>query len=245
MGGAIVAGFKGNPYDKSVFDSCQSPSMIFTSDLLNLFNKEENENLRKHKIILEIPAIQTFYDLDDKEIPLEYEVNPVDIRIQLYKDFSDSTYGEFVNEILKIFNETKEKCYSNNLIKFDEECDQNFEKHIHGGYACNTEENTWSNICVEAYCDFGYSFDKNEQKCVKDICSSIPIDDEDDQEEEEEKKGEEEDEKENKVEEEDSTVLYIVIFTIIGIIVIFIIVFIVMNCKNKRMYSSDIDFSKN
>ena len=270
MGGALVAGFKGNPYDNSVFDSGQSPSMVFTSDLLNIFNKEENEVLKNNNIVLEIPTIQTFYELDDKETPLEYEVNPIDIRIKLYKEFSSNTYNEFVNEALKIFNESKEKCYSNNLIKFDEECDKNFEKHTHGGYACNNEENTWSNSCVEAYCDLGYSFDKNNKKCVKDICSSIPIDDEDEQGEEEDKKGEEEeskreeeekkdeeeenkgeeeeekenDEKDNKIEEDDSTVLYIVIFTIIGIIVIFIIVFIVMNCKNKRMYSSDIDFSK-
>ena len=262
MGGAIVAGFKGNPYDNSVFDSGQSPSMIFTFGLLNIFNKEETEVLKNNNIILEIPAIQTFYDLDDKDIPLEYEVNPVDIRIKLYKDFSYNTYNEFINETLNIFNETKEICYSNNLIKFDEKCDKNFEKHTHGGYACNLEEKTWSNICVEAYCDLGYSFDKKEKKCVKDICSSIPIDDEDDQGEEESKgeeeknkgeeeenKGEEEeekgnDEKENMIDEDDSTILFVVIFTIIGIIVIFIIIFVVMNCKNKRMYSSDIDFSK-
>ena len=257
MGGAIVAGFKGNPYDNSVFDSGQSPSMVFTSDLLNIFNKEEIEVLKNNNIVLEIPTIQTFYELDDKETPLEYEVNPVDLRIKLYKDFSYNTYNEFVNETLKIFNKTQEKCYSNNLIKFDEECDKYFEKHTHGGYACNNEEKTWSNICVEAYCDLGYSLDKNNKKCVKDICSSIPIDDEDDKGEEEENKGEEEEkkveeeeeekengEKDNKVEEDDSIVLFIVIFTIIGIIVIFIILFIVMNCKNKRMYSSDIDFSK-
>ena len=66
-----------------------------------------------------------------------------------------------------------------NLIKFSEKCDSNFKKHTHGGYACNND-GTWSNKCVEAYCDLGYSFDKNQKKCIKDVCSSIPIDDDDD-----------------------------------------------------------------
>ena len=255
MGGAIVAGFKGNPYDNSTFDSGQSPSMIFTSDLLNIFNKEENEMLKNNNIILEIPGIQTFYDIDDKDVPLEYEVTPVDKRIQIYKEFN-LEISDFIEEIFNIFKEMKEKCYSNNIIKFTEECDINFEEHTHGGFACNND-NTWSDICVEAYCDLGYSFDKKEKKCIKDICSSI--DDEDDQSkeeenkeeennEEEENKGEEEEEKSNegnkKEVEDDSTIFYVVIFTIIGIIVIFIVVFIVVNCNRKRLYSNSIDFSQ-
>ncbi len=179
MGGAMVVGFKGNPYDNSIFDSGQSPSMIFTPVLINIFNKEETEILKKYNIELEIPGIQTFYDLNDKDVPLEYEVTPVDKRINLYEEFKDDTYYLFVEEFLNIFNEINSKCYSNNLIKFSEKCDSNFKKHTHGGYACNND-GTWSNKCVEAYCDLGYSFDKNQKKCIKDVCSSIPIDDDDD-----------------------------------------------------------------
>ena len=179
MGGAMVIGFKGNPYDNSIFDSGQSPSMIFTPVLINIFNKEETEILKKYNIELEIPGIQTFYDLNDKDVPLEYEVTPVDKRINLYEEFKDDTYYLFVEEFLNIFNEINSKCYSNNLIKFSEKCDSNFKKHTHGGYACNND-GTWSNKCVEAYCDLGYSFDKNQKKCIKDVCSSIPIDDDDD-----------------------------------------------------------------
>ena len=86
--------------------------MIFTPVLINIFNKEETEILKKYNIELEIPGIQTFYDLNDKDVPLEYEVTPVDKRINLYEEFKDDTYYLFVEEFLNIFNEVNSKCYS-------------------------------------------------------------------------------------------------------------------------------------
>ena len=180
MGGAMVAGFKGNPYNYTVFDSGQSPSMIFTSGLLNIFNKEEIQILNKYKIVLEIPGIQTFFDLNDKNVPLEYEVTRVDKRFDIYEEFDADNYYLFVEECLSLFEESSRKCYSKNVVKFTEKCDSNFKKHTHGGYACNNDGN-WSNKCIEAYCDPGYSFDKNAKKCIKDICSSIPVPDDEEE----------------------------------------------------------------
>ena len=177
MGGAIIAGFNGNPYSKEIFDSSQSPSAVFIKNLLKLFNPDEIEALNSYNINLEIPGIQTFYDAEDKDIPLEYEITPVDIRLDLYQDFSDETYDLFIEQCLEIFRNIENKCYPN-LIKFDENCDKNFKKYKHGGYKCNSD-GTWSNICVEAYCDIGYSFNKKEKRCLKDVCSSIPIDEDD------------------------------------------------------------------
>ena len=174
MGGAMVVGFKGNPYNLSVFDSGQSPSIIFTPGLLSIFNKEEILILNKYKIVLEIPGIQTFFDINDKNVPLEYEVTNVDKRLELYEDFNEDTYYLFVEECLSLFEEVNKKCYSKNLVKFTEKCDSNFEKHTHGGYACNNDH-SWSTKCVEAYCDPGYSFDKNTKKCIKDVCTSLSI----------------------------------------------------------------------
>ena len=177
MGGAIIAGFNGNPYSKEIFDSSQSPSAVFIKNLLKLFNPDEIEALNSYNINLEIPGIQTFYDAEDKDIPLEYEITPVDIRLDLYQDFSDETYDLFIEQCLEIFRNIENKCYPN-LMKFDENCDKNFKKYKHGGYKCHSD-GTWSHICVEAYCDIGYSFNKKEKRCLKDVCSSIPIDEDD------------------------------------------------------------------
>ena len=43
------------------------------------------------------------------------------------------------------------------------------EKYTHGGYECG-ENGIWSDKCVPSFCDIGYFFDRNEKKCVKDVC---------------------------------------------------------------------------
>ena len=180
MGGAIVAGYFGNPYNSEVFDSSQSPSPIFTSGLLNDFNPNENINLNKdYRIILEFPGIQSFYGVDDKDIPLEYEVTPVDIRLDIYSGFDQNSLQNFIYNSQSILDNIKSKCFpsNKNLIMFSDECDNRFENsYTHGGFTCN-ENGEWSKVCVAAYCDLGYSFDQKNKKCIKDVCSSIPIPD--------------------------------------------------------------------
>jgi len=250
MGGAIVAGYFGNPLSKEVFDSSQSPSSVFTSTLLNHFSKKETDFLKNNfNIFLEMPVIQTFYDLKDKEVPLEYEVTPVDLRFDIYEEINGDNYETFVNQSLKIFNNTK--CYKNNVIKFSEECDKHFKNnYTHGGYVCN-QNGTWSNVCVEAYCDLGYIFDKERKKCIKDVCSSIPVPDEKEEEEKEKEKEEgqkQEEESKNNTESDDSNgstiALYIVTICIVVMVVIFIVVFVIIHCNKKRINSSDVDYNK-
>ena len=180
MGGAIVAGYFGNPYSSEEFDSSQSPSPIFTSGLLNDFNPNENINLNKdYGIILEFPGIQSFYGDDDKDVPLEYEVTPVDIRLDLYSGFDERSLQNFIDSSQNILDNIRTKCFSSNknLIMFSDECENRFENSFtHGGFTCN-ENGEWSKECVAAYCDLGYSFDQKNKKCIKDACSSIPIPD--------------------------------------------------------------------
>ena len=245
MGGAIVAGYFGNPHNSEIFDSSQSPSGVFTSDILNIFNKKETAFLQSYYILLEIPGIQTFYDLNDKNVPLEYEITPVDIRLNVYSQFNDESYTYFIEELFSIFDNIKSKCF-NNLIKFSDECIFK-NNYTHGGYSCN-EDGSWSDICVPSYCEPGYSFDKTKNKCIKDICSSISVPDIEDEEEEDNKEEEEDNEEDDGKKEDEgsdnSTILYVTIFTIIGIIVIFIVVFSVIHCSKKKLSSSSIDFSK-
>ena len=79
-------------------------------------------------------------------------------------------------EVLKKYNEDK-KCNPNNLeLLYDpnnkKDC-YSFtdDPHAHGGYVCDVNTSTWSNICKPYYCDIGYYFDKYKNKCIKDICT--------------------------------------------------------------------------
>ena len=43
--------------------------------------------------------------------------------------------------------------------------------HTHGGYQCDKNKKTWSNICKPFYCDIGYYYDTYQKKCIEDICT--------------------------------------------------------------------------
>lgn len=242
MGGAIVAGYMGNPYSKEIFDSSQSPSPIFTAGLLNEFNSEEIKYLyNEYNIIMEFPGIQSFYGLDDKDVPLEYDVTPVDVRLNLYDEFNQTYYQNFTDKSKSILNDIKNKCYSSNknLILLSDECDSSFKNnYTHGGYICK-DDGTWSKEnCVAAYCDLGYSFDKNKRKCIKDVCSSIPIPDIEDDIEEETPS-----DKKDPDDGKSSTTLVIVIIVII-VVLILIIVLVVFFLKKKRLHSENVEYNK-
>ena len=242
MGGAIVAGYFGNPYSTEEFDSSQSPSPIFTSGLLNDFNPNESKNLyEKYRIILEFPGIQSFYSLDDKDVPLEYDVTPVDIRLDLYSVFNQYSFQNFTKSSKTILNDIKNKCFSTNknLIMFSDECDKSFKNnYTHGGFTCN-EKGEWTKECVAAYCELGYSFDKKNKKCIKDVCSSIPIPEIKDDDEQ----GTPSNEKESENGGKSSTALVVIIIVIILVLIV-IAVLVVLLVKKKRLHSKNVEFNK-
>ena len=181
-GGGIIASYLGNPNHKNdkYFDISQSPSPVFTHNLLEIFSPENYNLLNSNKENgwkMQMPGIQSFYDSNDYEIPLEYEVILPDINSNIYECFDEELYEKFMLNAKNIFEKFKNECNPNNtnLVKVTDECDNTFgNTYTHGGYECG-DDGKWTNNCVPSYCDPGYFFNKNKKKCVKDICSSIPI----------------------------------------------------------------------
>ena len=207
-GGAIVAGYMGNPLRDNiyVFDSSASPSIYFSSEEINYYSEAHRKLGEKYGFKFEsLPGIQTFFDYNINNIPLEYELNPVDELIKIYEIFNISNYQKFINESKKIFEKYKKYCNSkHNLILVSELCDRQFEnEYTHGGFQCGNN-GKWSNICVPFYCDQGYIFDYTLKKCIEDLCLNITEEEKEIEEEEieEEEIEEEEEEKENEEEEE-------------------------------------------
>ena len=208
-GGAIIAQYLGNPKKKDEkFDIGQSASPIFTSDIIGIFSKENYKKLKEeYKCELQLPGIQGFYDTNNTNVPLEYQISFPDEQTEIYETFSDETYEKFINKSKSIFEKYKTKCNPDNkkLIKISNECDSKFDNnYTHGGYECK-DNGEWGDKCVPSYCDVGYGFDETNKKCIKDICSSKLLlgQQENNQESEEiEEENEEENENENKKEKE-------------------------------------------
>ena len=176
-GGAITVGFNGNPQlSDDLFDASQSPTNI----------QDFKESVYYQNLIElgfyvnSISASESFGDnyMEKNSIPLEYDFDPVDERVDIYNEYSDEIYQSFIDkgkEIFKKYNQDK-KCnkknkkllYDNNdektCYKFDND------EHAHGGYQCN-DYGTWSNTCVPYYCDIGYYFNTYTKKCVEDKCA--------------------------------------------------------------------------
>ena len=186
-GGAIIASYIGNPKYKTnkIFDISQSPSPLFNSKLLKIFSPENYLKLNEESYSkddnnweIQFPGIQSFYDSDDYKNPLEYEVIRPDINSDIYENLNEGNYIRFIKKSKEIFDKFKEECNpdNKNLIKVSEDCDNKFgNKYTHGGYECGGDGKWNKSICVPSYCDPGYFFNQKKKKCVKDICSSIPV----------------------------------------------------------------------
>ena len=185
-GGAITAGYICNPnLDNIPYDSSLSPSSILSPDLLKLLNHKGYETLNeKYNFDFVIAGTQTFYNLNNFKRPLEYEVTPVDEKVNIffekvYKDyeyFNPNDFDIFINESLRIFEKYKTQCNPNNkkLLLITNECDGKFGKHAHGGYECG-DDGFWTTKCVASYCDIGYIYDFNKKKCVDNACKPEDI----------------------------------------------------------------------
>ena len=171
-GGGIVVGYFGNPTknENIPFDSSLSPSAIITIDNLALWNKNFEALEKSYSAIIQFALVQSFFDKDNKSVPLEYKVTPVDERISLYENYTDSNYHVFIQKAKEIFAKYENKCNPNNknLFLLDNKCD-------HGGYPCGGD-GTWDKAkCVQFYCDIGFIFDKGSNKCIPDNCSDSNI----------------------------------------------------------------------
>ena len=168
-GGAITAGFFGNPilYD-TAFDSGQSSSSIFYNDTLYHLSNSYKKLNDKFNISINMPGNQNFFDDLNLNVPLEYLVTPVDERVEIYHHFKDIYYNEFIKEGLKILNKYKTRCNPNNkkLVYFTNKCNGQFEnEYTFGGYKCG-EDGFWSKKCVPMFCDVEYVFNHQLNKCI-------------------------------------------------------------------------------
>ena len=204
-GGGIIAGYMGNPRRNNiyVFDSAESPSFSFNSEEINNYSEAHKKLQEKYGFKFEsLPGIQTFFDYNINNKPLEYELNPIDDKIQIYEILNINNYQNYIIESKKIFEKYKIYCNIGNkkLVLVSDKCDGKFENdYTHGGFECINGK--WSDHCIPTYCDQGYIFDQYIQKCVEDICLKN-IGEIEEEEKEREKEEEKEKEKEKEKEEE-------------------------------------------
>ena len=231
-GGAIIVGYKGNPKsDDDIFYSTQS---------ISSFNSFKDTDIYKNleECGFEIKEISFYLSYDDsyqknRPIPKEYNLIPLDERVNIYHKYNDSYYDKFINKALEIFDKynKQKKCNKNNLLlKYDpndlKTCYKfNNDEHAHGGYQCS-ENGIWSDICSPYYCDIGYIFDTYKQKCIKDICIKDA---------EFEIINKPEPEKEN----EDFPVYAIVLVSVGSILVLLILIIIIIKCCSKNKIDSE------
>ena len=174
IGGAITVGYFGNPtIEDEIFDSSQSPSTV----------KKLKKTIGDIEFELNFPYKEKFNDFYQKgnPIPEEYEVNPVDYRVNIYSKYSDDLYDQFVKEGLNIYKKFNEDEYCNSkntLLNFHDNnnCYNIIGKeHAHGGYRCGTNNKWNKKECVAYYCDIGYYYDFYQQKCIEECKTEIKV----------------------------------------------------------------------
>ena len=174
-GGAIIVGYDGNPY-LDTFDASLAPSAVYsTGD--EYLDKSDNLSLEIESLgfSLSYTIQETFGELDyenKKNIPLEYEINEIDERVNIFNGYDDSKYQDFIDEAKKIFKKYETQCNpkNKNLLLIDYKCYFLGQPHLHGGFPCDVNGFWNKKKCVPSYCDIGYIYDKRENKCIKDVC---------------------------------------------------------------------------
>ncbi|EDR29617.1 hypothetical protein EDI_322170 [Entamoeba dispar SAW760] len=177
-GGAILVGFDGDPNGKDEeFEVGLSPTSV-----IDLNEMDEDNIFTQYGYKVGISVRETFrhnYNYDES-IPREFLTDMIDERVNIYPyDILDETIEEFEEETKKIIEKYQTKCNPKNkrLVKRDEKCDKEINiEHGHGGYECG-DNGEWSTKCVLSYCDEGYKFDYNNNKCIEDVCVYPPTDD--------------------------------------------------------------------
>ena len=219
FGGAILVGYSGNP-ELDSFDASQNPSFVLTN-LTGI--KGFNELVKRGFYFPQIPIGSLFrnvYDKNSENVPEEFTVNFIDERIDVYNNYNDQLYENFVAEAKKIFKKYESHCNPNNtyLNFLNENCSFD-DIHLHGGYKCG-KDGKWNETCVPFYCDENYYFEPVSQKCVLL--------------------------KENKKDDNDDNSVYIIIFCILGALIIIIIIVLVVlyrSGKIKFCKKKEIDFN--
>ena len=220
-GGGITVGIYQQKNKKDVpFDSSLSPTPLLYHEELYKFSKEYRILNEKYNFKLQLAGLQTFYDPRKIDVPLEYEVTPVDETEDIYELLVgyDDDYYLYIETALKILEKYKTECNPNNkkLVNVSDECDKTFENnYTHGGYECG-DDGKWSSKCVASYCDLGYYFDYVQRKCIIDYCSTLAINDS------------------SNIEKHNKYLLVIIISSCALALIIAIIIIVVVIINNKK-----------
>lgn len=176
-GGAIIVGYGGNPdttYD-DVFDIGESPTNVLEDkDLDEYEGYNEITKLRKQLGIKMRFSYEETYKRNfnfDETYPREYTIELPDRRIKTLHYESMDNVDEFINEGLKVIEEFKTKCNSNNkqLVKMDDSCKGKIENGD-GGFKCG-DNNQWTTECVTVSCsNFDTIYDETKNKCIENKC---------------------------------------------------------------------------
>ena len=85
-GGAITAGYFPNPHlKKNNFDSGSCASVLYSYEIIEKFNFEEYKQLNELNYpLLGVPGVQLFFETNNLNRPLEYEIKPVDEIVYIY-----------------------------------------------------------------------------------------------------------------------------------------------------------------
>jgi len=169
-GGAIIAGYAGNPRlskeERSKLDASLEPIDSTNYENLNIYKRLSDKGL----VIYGVPIGESFENVKGDEYPLGFKVNPVDELTNIYHFYDDKYYNECIDAAVSLFDKYNSDCNKDNLNLVNENDQCKFEdEHAHGGYKCG-DDGKWTQTCQISYCDIGYYYDKKLNKCVKDEC---------------------------------------------------------------------------
>ncbi|EDR26717.1 hypothetical protein EDI_185950 [Entamoeba dispar SAW760] len=174
-GGAILVRFDGDPYgEDDDFEVGLSPTTV-----IDINDIDEDNLIKQYGYKFRISFTETYrynYEYNER-IPREFLTDMIDERVNIYS--YPYIIDIFEEETKQIRWGYQTKCNPNNkrLVKRDEKCDKEINiEHGHGGYECG-DNGEWSTKCVLSYCDEGYKFDYNNNKCIEDVCVNPPTDD--------------------------------------------------------------------
>ena len=218
-GGAILVGYKGNPKINEFFEASHSPSAVTNYNGTDIYNNLTELGFE----IIGTTYFESYnYSYQEKNpIPREYLIHPIDERVNIYQNYDDSIYQQFIDKAKIIFDKYNKKgeCNPNNiklLFENDTNCYKiEGDEHAHGGYLCDNKTGNWSNICKPYYCDIGYYFDTYKNKCIKDQCT-------------------EEKEEDNNDEEEEDISYGVIIILIVGLIIVIIAIIVAVKIIKKK-----------
>ena len=165
-GNAIIVGYNGNPSDDKKNEKFPH-SISFTSDAIiqdDIVDNLKNYGINVNNIPLKEYFDDSFINTNEAPIPKEYKLTLIDERSNIYGEYEDRRYQEFVDEGKRIFLKYKTDCNTNNknLVLLSDECKFNDDIKI-GGYSCINGK--WSNICQVSNCKKPYIFNTYTKSC--------------------------------------------------------------------------------